>query len=629
MGQTTRQSGFAFFHSDFIAHGGFETVRNIVTRLFFPALCGIIVLKNIGLRVSKLKIDSKQSKIVWFLLLTGVLSLSKALFAQTWVLQPQALDEAGIYALQMADPNLFGQSVRIDFISRSQTYQAGLPMDDYRLNTAHSCFIGRDIRYADSYSASIDQSNHSTAIGAILIGLDPAASSDTLGRFFYQGILPEARLEVHEFWRFIRDYIHGNQPLKTDLVTLSAGIPYEDWWTRGFDRLADRTGLIIVAAAGNGSSVYDPVLYPAAGANVIAVGVLTSTVGMDSRLSFGLPNPTDSSCGPTSDLRCKPDLVAPGNCLVPDLTALDTYRLTGDASSYATPIVAGVVGMLIQKARLTPELAIATEGPAANCILKAILLNSARKLPWWHKGSPDPADDASVPLDYLMGAGVVDAPAAWRQLLAARHSAGIVPSAGWNRSQIANVSSALDSYRFQVQFPDEQITATLAWNRHYSDEYPYRSLSAANVDLRLELWAIDPDHPSRDYRLAVSDSPNDNLEHIFVGADPRFEWYDLRVTLGEKAVPDLTPPTAVETYGLAWRTTLASDWIDQPLWKDLNGDGSVTAVDSLVFSVVTRFPEILANESFRQNVLRIPDSRLPLLTLFKDTFSLAFGLPDR
>ena len=556
------------------------------------------------------------------------LSLSSTVFAQSSSPQPQALDEAGIFALQVADPNLLGQSVRIDAISRSQTYQAGLPMEDYLLNTAHNCFIGRSVEYSELFSASIDPSNHSTAIGAILVGLDPAASSDSLGRFLYQGVLPDARLQVHEFWRFIRDHIYGSRPLETDLVTLSAGIPYEDWWTRGFDRLADQTGLTIIAAAGNGSSVFDPVLYPAAGANCLAVGVLASASAADSRLAFGLPDPAASSSGPTADFRCKPDLVAPGNCLVPDPAGSDGYRLTGDASSFATPVVAGVVGMLIQKARATPELAWAVEGPAANCTLKAILLNSARKLPWWHKGNPDLSDDTSVPLDYLMGAGTIDAIAAYNQLLAASHPAGVVPSAGWNRSQIANSPSALESYRFQVLFPGERITATLAWNRHYSNEYPYRPLSAANTDLRLELWAVDPDNPSRDYRLSVSDSPIDNLEHLFVVADPDFSWYELRVTTGQKAVRDLTPPVTVETYALAWRTTPAADWLDQPLWRDLNGDGSVNALDFLTFSVVTRFPAMLANDSFRTNVLRISDSRLPLLTLFEETYSAAFQLSN-
>jgi hypothetical protein len=565
-----------------------------------------------------LYIENRKSKISKATLVIVGLSLASSLYAQSSSLQPQALDEAGIFALQAIDPNLLGQSVRIDAISRSQTYQAGLPMDDYLLNTAHDCFIGRSVEYSDPYLASIDPSNHSTAIGAILVGLDPAASSDSLGRFLYQGVLPDAQLQVHEFWRFIRDHIYGARPLETDLVTLSAGIPYEDWWTRGFDQLADRTGLTIIAAAGNGSSVFDPVLYPAAGANCLAVGVLASAPGFDSRLAFGLPDPTASSSGPTADLRCKPDLVAPGNCLVPDPAGSDGYRLTGDASSFATPVVAGVVGMLIQKARSMPELASAVEGPAANCTLKAILLNSARKLPWWHKGTPDTADDIAVPLDYLMGAGVVDATAAYNQLLAASHPAGVVPAAGWNRSQIANLPSSLDSYRFQVTAPDERITATLAWNRHYANEYPYRPLHAANTDLRLELWAIDPDNPSRDYRLSVSDSPIDNVEHLFVAADPDFSWYQLRVTTGQKAVFDLTPPTTVETYALAWRTTPAAEWRDQPLWRDLNGDGSVNALDSLTFSVATRFPAMLANDSFRGNVLRISDSRLPLLTLFED-----------
>jgi hypothetical protein len=99
-----------------------------------------------------------------------------------------------------------------------------------------------------------------------------------------------------------------------------------------------------------------------------------------------------------------------------------------------------------------------------------------------------------------------------------------------------------------------------------------------------------------------------------------------RVTTGQKSPRSTTGHR--ETYALAWRTTPASEWLNQPLWRDLNGDGSVNALDSLTFSVAARFPAMLANDSFRTNVLRIPDSRLPLLTLFEDTYSAAFDSPN-
>ena len=123
-------------------------------------------------------------------------------------------------------------------------------------------------------------------------------------------------------------------------------------------------------------------------------------------------------------------------------------------------------------------------------------------------------------------------------------------------------------------------------------------------------------------------APIDNIEHLFVAADPDFSWYEIRVTTGQKAVHDLTPPITVETYALAWRTTPSAEWLNQPLWRDLNGDGSVNTLDSLAYSVVTRFPAMLANDSFRTSVLRISDSRLPLLTLFEDTYSAAFQLSN-
>ena len=97
------------------------------------------------------------------------------------------------------------------------------------------------------------------------------------------------------------------------------------------------------------------------------------------------------------------------------------YEPTGDWSSFATPVVAGAVAMLIQQAYADPNLQQAVSHDGGNCVIKSVLLNSATKLPYWHKGLLTKDDDHDVPLDYLQGAGMVNAVAASNQLLAGQH----------------------------------------------------------------------------------------------------------------------------------------------------------------------------------------------------------------
>jgi len=90
-------------------------------------------------------------------------------------------------------------------------------------------------------------------------------------------------------------------------------------------------GVIVVAASGNSNG---PVLYPAAYSNAIAVGSVNSS-GVKS--SF-------SSYGPELDL------MAPGETVIGALCGCHGYSTgyaTGSGTSFATPHVAGVVGLMI------------------------------------------------------------------------------------------------------------------------------------------------------------------------------------------------------------------------------------------------------------------------------------------
>lgn len=121
-----------------------------------------------------------------------VLAASSA-FAQTEpavLLQPAALDTTGTYSLRRIEPALTGKGVTIAAVCRSLTYIDGKPQGDYRLNIDHACFGSRDIHFADTlHNAGV--SFHSTAIGGILVGNDPAGFHPDTGEFYYEAPPPK------------------------------------------------------------------------------------------------------------------------------------------------------------------------------------------------------------------------------------------------------------------------------------------------------------------------------------------------------------------------------------------------------------------------------------------------------
>ena len=498
-------------------------------------------------------------------------------------LQPAAFNYTGTYSLRESDPNLTGKGVAIAAVCRSLTYLDGQPQNDYRLNTEHKCFLDSNVSFVDGLSLKPGISEHSTAIGAILVGHDPNASHPQVGTFQYEGAVPEAQLDVYEFWRFLVNYVFGPKELKADILTMSVGTAFEDWWTRGIERIAQTKGLIVVAGVGNGGDVFDPILYPAAGSNVIGVGVIDSVTGSDlskSLSEFSLPHAEHSSAGPTLDGRCKPDIVAPGNCLVPDANSTTRYDITGNWSSFATPVVAGTVGLLVQKAKSEPDLNLAISAQGGNCVMKAILMNSATKLPYWHKGSADKSDDHYASLDYIQGAGMLNAQGAYEQLIAGQGQTANVQPIGWDNNVIEKSENAQNMYHIEMpEAKDKIITATLVWNMHYEDEYPFKALTEADNDLRLELWAVDTNDPNGGYLIDYSDSISDNVEHIHCHADPNYSSYEIMVTFSDAADPNDTD--TAQRYGLAWKTNDV-DKTKSIYWYDLNGDGKVDTLDTAV-----------------------------------------------
>ncbi|MGA1979099.1 MAG: S8 family serine peptidase [Sedimentisphaerales bacterium] len=517
----------------------------------------------------------------------------------TETLQPQGLNSSGIYALRQLDPNLTGAGVKFAVICRSNTYIDGEPQNDYRPNIEHSCFKDKQLKFSDQGELAAGISPHSTAICSILLGEDPNASNPQLGQFHYQGVAPQAQADNYEFWHFLTNNIFTNSPPKADIVTASFGTQFEDWWTRGIESMAEHDGLIVVAGVGNGSNAYDPLLYPGAGANVIGVGVVDS-VNADNLAAklanFSLAHPEHSSIGPTADGRCKPDIVAPGNCLAADANDPSRYEPTGNWSSFSTPIVTGAIGLLVQKAKGDQNLSSAVAKDGGNCVMKAILLNSATKLPYWHKGKLQKDDDHEAPLDYIQGAGMLNAVGAYEHLIAGQTKPGNAPVIGWDNNQLQKSENPQNIYKITVAEPNEEfITATLVWNRHYNSVYPFEPMPDKDADLRLELWAVDTNNPDNNFLLDYSDSKIDNVEHIYARCDANHTNYELVVTFSNIDDPNQT--ASAERYGLAWLVrrslgeggNVSKQDNDNILLYDLNADGIVNDLDLtiLVDNVLT------------------------------------------
>jgi len=505
--------------------------------------------------------------------------------AESWTtameggVHPLALSVVGVDRVRGIDPNMTGKGVSVAVVCRSMSYADGEPQNDYRPAMDHRCFANSRLAFYDEGKVPAGISAHSTAICSILFGRDVQGWHPKVGTFRYEGVVPDAEGKVYEFWHFLIHNVFPQSPPEAEVVSVSIGNTFEDWWTRGFDALAEHHGLIVVAGIGNGQQAYDPPLYPGASANVIGVGVVDSVNVENLRTQlawFSLAYPEHSSGGPTSKGRCKPDLVAPGNCLVAVPDEPNQYEPGGNWSSFSTPVVAGAVGLLVQKAK-QEGLWDAISPVGSNTVIKAILLTSARKLPYWHKGRLETDDDHIVPLDCVQGAGMLDVWGAYQQLLAGQGRPGLVAEMGWDNNRLEKRGELRKRYRFVVEDPNEQvITATLVWNRHYASRYPFEPIPQRDTNLRLELWALDPDTAERDVLLDYSDSMVDNVEHIYCPATPGYKVYELVVCFSGN--DEAGTGGEWENYGLAWSVRTAGEQ-DSLFWYDLNADGVVDEMD--------------------------------------------------
>lgn len=286
---------------------------------------------------------------------------------------------------------------------------------------------------------------------------------------------------------------------------------------QNYDDFAAQFNTVFVSGAGNGGAVSSP----GTAYNGLAVGV------------YG----ANSSVGPTTDGRCKPDITAPGG-----------------ATSFSTPYVSGSAAILVQAGNRGDAGTNVTAATDARTI-KAFLLNGAVKPSDW-------TNSPTRPMDLRYGAGIVNAFNSWKQLTAGKqafvegtsHASGgahapgsntnNVASRGWDFNSIVNVKSGpnyldrVHHYYFNVPATTNNsftFTASLVWNRNVGQ-------SSIN-DLNLFLYDA-----ATGALVASSTSSVDNVEHIFRPSLPPGR-YDLQVL---KSASGVNTSTTTEVYSIAF-----------------------------------------------------------------------------
>ena len=410
---------------------------------------------------------------------------------------------AAINADVLHDQGITGAGVKIGMVESDKDEPSGLPW------IGHTAFMNGNLLNGKADAA--DASEHATEVAGIMVGVDSAANIPPDGKP-YKGVAPNAQLAAAEatIWVSIDTAATDLTNDGCDVINISAGTDPDNILApdinRTIDGLVDNDRVTIVAAAGNMSGEYDDeIASPAEAYNVIAVGALGAlehggsrqTGPWDKTSAENIPGPTSGAYYPSG--RCKPDIVAPGDCTVP--RTLGDYADDGVGSSLAAPHVTGAVALMIQAAR--DDGAYFVDGDVVDPrIIKSALLTGADKSVTTLSGRAWTTIGPAQPLDYELGAGGLNVEEATEVMLGNDETAaGITRHMAFDTIIWAEQEVSL-SLGYLNEGTD--LVASLVWNAHY---IPILGMDLSDLDLYVRLEESD---------YAWSRSSIDNVEHLFL-----------------------------------------------------------------------------------------------------------------
>lgn len=355
-----------------------------------------------------------------------------------------------------------------------------------------------------------------------------------------------------------------------------------NFFTVAMDGVADdRPSTTFVVSAGNSGPNPDTVGSPGSGYNAITVGAFQNNSNIyNSIATFSSRGPQsyhDPVNGTIAGVRAAVDITAPGTNLTaaffggqaggnnPTLSGstnnpgANLYSSAVAGTSFSSPIVAGGAALIHSASLNDVTLALNAASRDAR-VVKAVLLNSADKVPGWNNGQIAHTNGnggvlTQQALDYTYGTGAMNLDRAYDNYMSGTRDVagtlsgnlGVVAAEGWDFGIVQQ--GVINSYNIATPLlGGSAFTLTLTWFRDRSwDGVSGTALNNAQVDL--DLSVVDTVTG-----LVISESVSDYnvVEHLHFTL-PSTSLYRIDVNYFQELF-DLVG-TSQEQYGLAWSGT--------------------------------------------------------------------------